>query len=547
MPKILEIEDAIAGDIASSGDGWVAAVIRSPDTDAKFLAELDRFTVAMQEGRSPEAWSEAFTDARMALEFIFSDGGRSTLTEARAIYGPAVLGGAEPAAAWVETDRDAWRLCVFADGAVRTWAESSIPLRNPALVRDENGRLWTACDSTDKRTDRMRLFPDDETRDPLSVEGRRPALACAGGHIWMTGERRGAAASEIIVTRFAEDGDVSLPSPHPWNFVPHLYATKEEVYIAWESTPGFSPDDRQGFFREIRVACLDARTGRIRSSNTAPIDIEAFQDSSVFNRIPLYPQLFGDEEQLWLAYRSFRFFGNKCFGWDLRAIPLADEQMPEPRMLIPAIGFPDTRYGVCMAGGRIRVAAHTMTHEPRRRFDEREAVRSTQPAWNHRVEMHDWAVGDLPPQDPPEYDILPALQPDRLTGHCPAPPDLPRTEGLKLIWGSLHAHNSYSKCMPAGDGSPEDVLRFHRDVLGCQVLTLTDHVEYMSAVEFRHIMDEVAAEASEEIVVLYGVEWAKHPAPAASVSHQPTGTHGSGGTGLYCALSRAWLSELDGK
>ncbi len=44
------------------------------------------------------------------------------------------------------------------------------------------------------------------------------------------------------------------------------------------------------------------------------------------------------------------------------------------------------------------------------------------------------------------------------------------------------------------------------------VLTLTDHVEYMSAVEFRHILDELAAEASEEIVVLYSVEWAKHPA-----------------------------------
>jgi hypothetical protein len=66
--------------------------------------------------------------------------------------------------------------------------------------------------------------------------------------------------------------------------------------------------------------------------------------------------------------------------------------------------------------------------------------------------------------------------------------------------------------MACNDGSPEDVLRFQRDVLGCRVLTLTDHVEYMSGVEFRYVMDQLEAEASEDVVVLYGVEWAKHPA-----------------------------------
>jgi hypothetical protein len=66
--------------------------------------------------------------------------------------------------------------------------------------------------------------------------------------------------------------------------------------------------------------------------------------------------------------------------------------------------------------------------------------------------------------------------------------------------------------MPCNDGTPEDVLRFQRDVLGCQVLSLTDHVEYMSAVEFRYLMDTLATERSDEVVVLYGAEWAKLPA-----------------------------------
>lgn len=37
-------DEAIAGQIAATDDGWVAVALCSPDTDGEFLAELGRVT-----------------------------------------------------------------------------------------------------------------------------------------------------------------------------------------------------------------------------------------------------------------------------------------------------------------------------------------------------------------------------------------------------------------------------------------------------------------------------------------------------------------------
>jgi len=55
-------------------------------------------------------------------------------------------------------------------------------------------------------------------------------------------------------------------------------------------------------------------------------------------------------------------------------------------------------------------------------------------------------------------------------------------------------------------------VRFQREMLGCRVLCLTEHVEYMSYPEFTHVLDAVEAEAGDDCVALYGVEWGKKPA-----------------------------------
>jgi hypothetical protein len=76
----------------------------------------------------------------------------------------------------------------------------------------------------------------------------------------------------------------------------------------------------------------------------------------------------------------------------------------------------------------------------------------------------------------------------------------------------LHAHSAFSKCVSAVDGSPSEVLKFQRDTLGCGVLCLTEHVEYMSLPEFVHVLDCVEDQAGDSLIPLYGVEWAERPA-----------------------------------
>ena len=76
----------------------------------------------------------------------------------------------------------------------------------------------------------------------------------------------------------------------------------------------------------------------------------------------------------------------------------------------------------------------------------------------------------------------------------------------------MHVHSSYSKCMSCNDGAPRDALIFQRDILGCRVLCLTDHVEDMSAPEFVHVMDCVEREAGRAHIPIYGLEWARYPA-----------------------------------
>jgi hypothetical protein len=181
-------------------------------------------------------------------------------------------------------------------------------------------------------------------------------------------------------------------------------------------------------------------------------------------------------------------------------------------------GPPDSKYAIACQGDHIFGFFPSSEQRRIRTFDEEAAgEKGTGRTWyaeKHRVEVCRFGVNEaladvaMPDWKRGTYVINPALP-------KVAPEPLPLAgapAGLRLIWGDLHAHSAYSKCMSANDGMPLDVLRFERDVLGCKVLCLTEHVEFMSSPEFTHVLDAVEAEAGEDRIVFYGVEWAKQPA-----------------------------------
>ncbi len=97
------------------------------------------------------------------------------------------------------------------------------------------------------------------------------------------------------------------------------------------------------------------------------------------------------------------------------------------------------------------------------------------------------------------------LKPPGWANIAPNPPDLD-VAGKRLLWCDLHNHTMYSKCMAPMDGSPQEMVRFQRDVLGCTVLTFTDHLHLMSQTEMQYHFDLLEAEAGDDCVVLYGCE-----------------------------------------
>jgi hypothetical protein len=169
---------------------------------------------------------------------------------------------------------------------------------------------------------------------------------------------------------------------------------------------------------------------------------------------------------------------------------------------------------VLAEGRRLTAFFPCCRHAPKLTFDGLPTDRKARSCHDFRVEVIRLDADEsLPmPETPRGHEAVYVLPPS-LPPVAPAPPDLtdpPR--GLSLVWGDLHAHSAYSKCMSGNDGLPEDVLRFERDVLGCRVLCLTEHVEYMGCPEHTHVLDRLEAEAGDGCIPLYAVEWAKAPA-----------------------------------
>jgi hypothetical protein len=80
-----------------------------------------------------------------------------------------------------------------------------------------------------------------------------------------------------------------------------------------------------------------------------------------------------------------------------------------------------------------------------------------------------------------------------------------------LIWGDLHSHTNYSKCMSAMDGCPDEVFRYARDVLGCRVFTFMDHDNMLGGPESTWLGDRLQVLAGDWGIPLYGYEAGQSP------------------------------------
>jgi hypothetical protein len=81
-----------------------------------------------------------------------------------------------------------------------------------------------------------------------------------------------------------------------------------------------------------------------------------------------------------------------------------------------------------------------------------------------------------------------------------------------LLYGDLHRHSAYSRCMSSVDGDPLDHWRWAHDVEDLDFYAITDHLEHLSYVEWRRIEDLAEALADNgRVLPLLGFELAIPP------------------------------------
>ena len=217
-------------------------------------------------------------------------------------------------------------------------------------------------------------------------------------------------------------------------------------------------------------------------------------------------------------YREFRSAEMKDFGWTVCAVAHTGDDWTAPQIAGSATGAPEAPYGVAPAPGgpgRWLLAYHaadyavTVDFQPSKPLRRHRLVVETARVAASAPSGHDAMRYALPFDGPRRRPAAPAA----LAGRA-RPAALEQTFGgttYALLYGDLHRHSIYSKCMSANDGDPLDHWRWVQDVAALDFYALTEHLEYLSFLEWRRVEDLAESLAAGGVLALPGFELAIPP------------------------------------
>ncbi len=509
MKQFAEIQDGYSACGGSCDGGWYAGVLVIDDVDGPFLPGRAGSYDAVRENCLHWQRAYARVGRRVVLATEAEPAGRQ-LTLAERVCGPVAPREAveTPVLAWTQRGGGAWELKCFANGAIRTVLRSVDVLRCPQVAAGPDGLLLAVERDLDGQRGEV-LVMDVCGREVFRAEGRNAKLAASRRGVMLLTERcgRNRITLELREIVAGEAGRVAaLAGPDDYTFNAELACDPAgAAFVVAESCPAFGMDCRAGLHRDLLAwrRDVDAEPADISGPDgRMPIPRRTFNYWSDENLPPIRPRVFVDADGPVVVYRQFRHFAFKTFGWDTCWCRWGGAGWSDPVRLSANMATPDTGYAVFPVGdGYVSVLPCL------------ENSGGPDRCGNHRVEIAAFAADHaLPPCEIPEDKQGTYVVTTGYKNVAPPPPALDEPyEGRTLIWGDLHQHTAYSKCVSAQDGGPDEMFRYARDVLGCEVFTFADHSMIMSGPENTWVSDQLEIHAGRDGIVLFGTEPGNRP------------------------------------
>ena len=567
MGQRVEFPGGWAGDLAwSDGALWVAWA-SCADPEPEMLSAVNR-DWPLRPGVTLEEWRRrsAGTVFTVSLALLGEDGPAEMRELDRSQHsgdGPvlaALPGQATPTVLWVSRRGSECVLMATVGGERdEVVARSAGAILNPRAAGEPNGRLWAVWQQWPGPGTAGGVGPRvvGATRDLGTPPGARgawsspaaispgrqsawaPAVAAGpDGALWCAWDAWDGTTYQVFARHAPPGGDwgpvAQVSEPHPairyLNLAPDLAASTERAWLVWgRSTPWGEMNHRFNHIRSLHAGLVSA--ARDGTLSTEPASGRLVQAEPGRLPVPAIPFFDGDDPQFInpqaprmrlspdghpvVFFRQFRRdLGGRDFGWVTCAMLHTGEEWTAPMRLAEQAGFPDTPYGVVSAGPDSSawvLAAHA---------GDRPVDKPTQsPVSNHRLVVEGVSLGKgvLDEQVGLHYTAtaplthLPTRKREVLSGE-PVRDMAVEGQTYNLLFGDLHRHSIYSKCMSANDGDPLDHWRWANDVEELDFYAITEHLEYMSYVEWRRVDDlaEVLA-SSDRVLALGGFELAIPP------------------------------------
>ena len=415
-----------------------------------------------------------------------------------------------PIVVWTQFHKEKWELCVYRGGKKTIIATADHTMRNPLTAFSVQGGLIVGCETDTDKGESVIILYDEAGSALARISGCHGSLAAMPVGWLLLTERSTVNAIwlEATVIRGGKlQKPVAIRGPRDYTFNSDLAVDPASgaAFIVAECAVAFGADCQLGLDRELRTWRLSPGTSAVapypdNDHALIPVERRGFKTgmgASSENTPPIRPIIRCQAGRPFVAFREFRCRSFKDFGWDIYLTRCTDQGWSAPVRLTEQLGSADTGYSLLPDGADFLGI-----------FPELNNPGNASPSYAHHVALQMIGSGTGLPV-PSVFDPKRTAAwrtSERFTDIAPAPPVLSSApDSLILLWGDPHAHTSYSKCVSSANGMPDEMIRYQRDVLKLDIISLLEHTSMMSLSEYVWGFDRLEAEACGRIV-LYGTE-----------------------------------------